>query len=68
MVLKDAEKEFDQHSHIGFGVDGEAKDIQKDFENIRGSYSANKFVVNLKNETEETEKTAAELKSQIANL
>ena len=68
MVLKDAEKEFDQHSQIGFGIDGETEEIQQDFENIRGAYSTNKFVMSLKDEIEKIEKRAAELKSQIAKL
>ncbi len=49
MVLKDAEKEFDQLSRIGFGIDGNEDEIRADFESIRGSYNTNSFVTDLNN-------------------
>jgi len=51
--LKDAEKEFDQISKIGFGIDGDEEICNKDFENVRGKYDENKFVLELKKESEE---------------
>lgn len=51
MILKDAEKEFDQVSKIGFGLDGDEETIEKDFENVRGKFEDNKFVINLKEES-----------------
>ena len=53
MILKDAEKEFDQISKIGFGIDGDEEICNKDFENVRGKYDENKFVLELKKESEE---------------
>jgi len=50
MILKDAEKEFDQLSRIGFGIDGDEKENTEDFIAIRGTYDTNSFVVGLKNE------------------
>lgn len=52
MILKDAEKEFDQVSKIGFGLDGDEEVIEKDFENVRGKSEENKFVINLKSESD----------------
>lgn len=51
MILKDAEKEFDQLSKIGFGLDGNEKERNDDFENVRGKFEENKFVVELQNES-----------------
>ncbi len=53
MILKDAEKEFDQISKIGFGIDGDEEIRNKDFENVRGEYDENKFVLELRKESEE---------------
>lgn len=53
MILKDAEKEFDQTSKIGFGIDGDEATQNKDFENVRGKYNENKFVLDLKKESEQ---------------
>ncbi|MHC1738350.1 MAG: DUF4954 family protein [Ignavibacteriaceae bacterium] len=61
MILKDAEKEFDKTSKIGFGVDGDDEIRDLDFENVRGKYEENKFVIELKKETEEIRKTAEKL-------
>ena len=51
MILKDAEKEFDQMSKIGFGLDGTEQERDKDFEIVRGKFDDNKFVVELRNES-----------------
>lgn len=53
MILKDAEKEFDQTSKIGFGIDGDEEIRNKDFENVRGKYDENKFVLELRQESEQ---------------
>lgn len=52
MILKDAEKEFDQVSKIGFGLDGDEQVKEKDFEQVRGKFEENKFVVGLRKESE----------------
>ena len=56
MILKDAEKEFDQNSRIGFGLDGNEAVQQDDFSAVRGSYEENKFVIDLRAENENIEK------------
>jgi len=68
MVLKDAEKEFDLNSRIGFGVDGDDSINEMDFESIRGTYKENKFVKGIKEEIVETEKTFEKLINQLGEL
>jgi hypothetical protein len=65
MILKDAEKEFDQLSRIGFGIDGDTGETNSDFEAIRGIYEENSFVAGLKHEIDEIESTAQKLLNQI---
>ena len=48
LVIADAEKEFGQLSHCGFGVDGADGDAEKDFDQVRGIYDENKFVKEMK--------------------
>ncbi|MDB4581942.1 DUF4954 family protein [Draconibacterium sp.] len=55
MILKDAEKEFDQLSRIGFGIDGEKKENIADFNAIRGTYESNSFIMELKNRNKKIE-------------
>ena len=47
MILKDAEKEFDPGSKLGFGIDGDAEIRDRDFHAVRGEYENNKFVKGL---------------------
>ena len=51
MILKDAEKEFDSGSKLGFGIDGDEHTRDMDFQAVRGTYDENKFVSGLKKET-----------------
>ena len=44
MVYDDARKEFDLNSQTGFGVDGDRRQAQADFEEVRGSFESNSFV------------------------
>jgi uncharacterized protein DUF4954/uncharacterized protein DUF6819 len=54
MTLRDAEKEFNSMSKIGYGIDGNEESRDLDFENVRGSYQENKFIIQLKDEIEKT--------------
>jgi hypothetical protein len=58
MILKDADKEFDQNSMIGFGPDGDEEVKRADFSAVRGTYEGNKFVKSLRAENEEIKKRA----------
>lgn len=44
MVYEDARKEFDLNSKTGFGMDGDRKQAEEDFEEVRGSFESNSFV------------------------
>ncbi len=61
MILRDAEKEFDQGSKMGYGIDGEGLTRDADFDAVRGSYEENSFVSALRKETKETEEIADHL-------
>jgi hypothetical protein len=61
LILKDAEKEFDSGSKLGFGLDGDENIREEDFKAVRGSYEDNKFVTGLQKESKEIEKKADRL-------
>ncbi|MBR3564982.1 MAG: DUF4954 family protein [Paludibacteraceae bacterium] len=56
MVYEDAKKEFNLNAHTGFGVDGDDQENTLDFENVRGKFESNSFVLavlqHIKNKTE----------------
>ena len=58
MILKDAEKEFDSGSRLGFGIDGDEAIRDMDFHTVRGTYEENKFVLGLKKENKDIEEKA----------
>ena len=58
MILKDAEKEFDPGSKLGFGIDGDVDTRDNDFQAVRGVYENNKFVISLQKESKEIEEKA----------
>lgn len=68
MILKDAEKEFDPGSKIGFGIDGDADTINSDFQAVRGEYDNNKFVISVKRESNEIEEKAERLIAVLKNF
>jgi len=61
MILKDAEKEFDPGSKLGFGIDGDVDTRDSDFQAVRGVYDNNKFVTSLQKESKEIEEKADRL-------
>jgi hypothetical protein len=68
MILKDAEKEFDPGSKIGFGIDGDADTRDNDFQAVRGVYDKNKFVISLRKESHEIEEKADRLIAVLKNF
>ncbi|MCY1720743.1 DUF4954 family protein [Prolixibacteraceae bacterium Z1-6] len=69
MILKDAEKEFDQLSRIGFGIDGDDDtENTADFEAIRGTYTNNSFIIGLKNEIAEIDSTYTTVIKKLEKL
>ena len=51
-IVADAEKEFAELSRTGFGQDGSAAEQQKDFDEVRGTYEKNSFVIEMKKNIE----------------
>lgn len=68
MILKDGEKEFDQLSRIGYGIDGEEKENVADFDAIRGTYESNSFIIELKNRNKKIESDHYRLINQLDKL
>jgi hypothetical protein len=68
MILKDAEKEFDISSRLGFGLDGDENTRDLDFQAVRGTYEENKFVLGLQKEIREIEQKADSLVAQLEKL
>ncbi len=68
MILKDAEKEFDQLSRIGFGIDGDEGVNRADFEAIRGTYQENSFITGIKKEIAEIESVADSLLNRLEQI
>ena len=68
MILKDAEKEFDKSSRIGFGNDGDEAIANADFDNIRGNYEDNKFVKGIREDSEKIQVKADKLIAEIEKL
>jgi hypothetical protein len=60
MILKDAEKEFDKDSQIGYGIDGDINTMEEDFTAVRGVFNENKFVRMLHEESDTIRKQASE--------
>jgi len=61
MILRDAKKVFNSISKTGFGLDGNDSDKQLDFENVRGNFEENVFVIETTNKL----KTDIELANKI---
>jgi hypothetical protein len=51
ILENDAAKEFDEHSRIGYGIDGNEEEGKLDFEAVRGSLENNAFVKKLQQDS-----------------
>ncbi len=47
LVYEDAKKEFSLNAHTGFGIDGDDVENSLDFENVRGRFESNSFVLEV---------------------
>lgn len=61
MILKDAEKEFDASSRIGYGICSELSIRDADFEKVHGQFEDNGFVKALKTEIQMVHQKAEEI-------
>lgn len=68
LILQDSMKEFDKFAKISFGIDGDAKTADDDFETVRGGYDNNKFVQQVKKENAGISGKTKELLGKIDSL
>jgi len=68
MILNDSNKEFDDSSKLGFGIDGDKSVVDKDFEAVRGVREENSFIAGVEEEIQQIQAKAAELKDQIEKM
>lgn len=68
MIARDAEKEFDQTSRTGFGIDGGPDIRDMDFYAVRGDYDSNKFVTGLQKDSQVIEEKSARLISVLEKI
>ena len=66
LILKDARKEFDDYSMIGYGADGDSAAKEADFRAVRGTYDDNSFVCAIKADIAEKTRAADELIAKAA--
>jgi hypothetical protein len=67
LVIADAEKEFAQLSQTGFGQDATETDTSKDFDEVRGLYEQNKFVIQMKQNVQKLQQRVKKMLNQISN-
>lgn len=68
LVLVDAQREFDEVSQTGFGVDGGAEAVQLDFTAVRGRYEENSFVQTITAEIEDLPSRCDRVCAALAGL
>ena len=68
LILRDAKKEFNAVSRIGFGMDGDDVDKQIDFDAVRGTFDDNAFVKEINTQINKTAEIAEKLIAQLENL
>jgi hypothetical protein len=67
-ILQDAGKEYDDKRRIGYGIDGDEKIRDADFDEVRGLFENNKFIIDTKNELEKSMMKFERLTSLIKSL
>ncbi len=68
LVLIDAQREYDEASHTGFGVDGGEGDRERDFAAVRGELAENSFVKSLMTQIEELPDRCDRIVAALAEL
>ncbi len=66
MIAADASKEFHPQAQIGYGIDGGEDERKLDFEAVRGTYDDNRFVRELREDSERVEARAKRLHSLLS--
>jgi len=68
MLHADAKKEFTAIAQIGYGLDGEQEAKQADFENVRGTFKDNGFVLEIEQHIANKTKLGDELIGRMKGL
>ena len=68
LLYEDAKKEFTLSSKTGFGIDGSASAKDKDFENVRGEFHNNSFVLEVLHHIEKKTELGKSTISKLKNL
>jgi hypothetical protein len=68
ILENDAAKEFDEHSRIGYGIDGSGEEGRLDFEVVRGSLEGNAFVRKLREDSRLVESRSSRLITWLGDL
>lgn len=68
LILRDAKKEFNAVSRIGFGMDGDDKDRRLDFDAVRGTFEDNAFVKEINAQINKTTEIADKQIARLENL
>jgi hypothetical protein len=66
LVLIDAEREYDETSRVGFGIDGDAEARDKDFAAVRGKLEDNSFVKQMHADIEQVGKRVTVVQERLA--
>ena len=66
LVAADAQKEFSELSHIGFGQDGDTDDIEADFRAVRGTYEENPFVQEIRGNVDQLQQRIERIEKALA--
>lgn len=68
MVYEDAKKEFSLSSKTGFGADGSKFDVEKDFEQVRGAFESNSFVMAVTDHIRKKSQLGEEAKIRLRSV
>jgi len=68
LVLIDAEREYDESSRIGFGMDGDAEAKDQDFAAVRGTFQDNSFVKQLNADIAALDQRGGAIRQQLAKI
>jgi hypothetical protein len=67
ILYEDARKEFDLASMTGFGADGSKEEKEQDFEQVRGDFESNSFVLAVLDHIKAKEALGDELISRLSH-
>lgn len=68
ILYKDASKEFSLNTYVGFGADGNKKEVLEDFKSVRGVFEKNPTVVEILNHSKRKELLGDKIIAQIKKI